>query len=343
MRVTSGAEIALRVAFAGVLAGGATAAYVGCFCGGCGCGDNLPPPQTFDVKFTTTCPADSGLEADAGDAAPDAADDASDGASDDASTDASAEDAAAEAGEIEAGPPCFASCAEACSALQPAGMTGEGVCDFADAGPNGVMTAHCESKIFCGGRKFDGLEAAPATTTLARMAWLEAASVHAFRRLARELAAHGAPRDLALAARACARDEIRHARLMTKLATSRGAIVPPVSAAPAPVRDLESIARENAVEGCVGETFGALQAEWRAAHEPDAEIAEAMRAIAPDELRHAALGWTIAAWIDGKLDDAARARVAAARAEAARTLVRDLERPDERALALGLSRHLWAA
>jgi len=323
MRVTSGAEIALRIAFASVLAGGATAAYVGCFCGGCGCGDNLPPPQTFEVTFTTTCPADSGLEADAGD---------------DASNDASAE-----AGQIEAGPPCFASCSEACSALQPAGMTGEGVCDFSDAGPNGLVTAHCESRIFCGGRKFDGLDAPPATTTLARMAWLEAASVHAFRRLARELAAHGAPRELVVAARACARDEIRHARAMSKLATSRGATVPPVSAPPAPLRDLESIARENAVEGCVGETFGALQAEWRAAHESDVEVAEAMRAIAPDELRHAALGWTIAAWIDGKLDDAARARVAAARTEAARTLVCDLERPDERTLALGLCRELWAA
>ncbi len=93
----------------------------------------------------------------------------------------------------------------------------------------------------------------------------------------------------------------------------------------------------------MGETYGALQAMWRGAHETDPELAAAMRAIAPDELRHAALGWTIAAWMDTKLDDLARARVRRARSEAARALVGNAPSAAERALAAGLNRDLWAA
>ena len=330
MQTTSGMEIALRVCFAGVLAGAAGAAYVGCFCGGCGpC--NGPAPETFDVTFRTTCAADSGLEASVSDAASDSASDAAEDAG---------EDAAAEL-------PCFSTCAEACSALQPTSLTGSGVRDFSDAGEGGVVTAHCESRIFCGGRKFDGLDAPMiAGETLgawiAKMAWLEAASVHAFRRMARELAAHGAPSELVRCAKACARDEIRHARMMTKLATKHGVTVPPVVASRATIRDLESIARENAVEGCVGETYGALYAAWQATHETDVELATAMSAIAPDELRHAAFGWQVAAWIDAKLDDVERTRVRDARTEAARALVTEARSAQERALAIGLSNALWA-
>jgi len=67
------------------------------------------------------------------------------------------------------------------------------------------------------------------------------------------------------------------------------------------VRDLEEIALENAVEGCVRETFAGVAATYKAAHAGDAGIAAAMRIIAQDETRHAALAWDVAAWLDGKL------------------------------------------
>jgi len=168
---------------------------------------------------------------------------------------------------------------------------------------------------------------------LANLAWLEAASISAFRRLARELRAHGAPRALILRAKESARDEARHARLMSKLATKHGASVPRVTIRDVPVRSLESIARENAVEGCVMETYGALTAAWDATHEPDPEIADAMSQIAPDELRHAALGWAVAAWANERLSPAARKRVRAARNAAALALVAETPTKPESILA----------
>jgi hypothetical protein len=131
---------------------------------------------------------------------------------------------------------------------------------------------------------------------------------------------------------------------MIALASKHGGVVPPVPRAPREVRDLESIARENAVEGCVGETFGAAVAAWQAASSADAEIASAMRAIAPDELRHAALGWAVHAWIQRRLPTAARERVLAARDEAARDLVeKSRATREEHAIARSIAGALWAA
>jgi hypothetical protein len=80
------------------------------------------------------------------------------------------------------------------------------------------------------------------------------------------------------------------------------------------------MARENAVEGCVNETFGALVAAWQAAHARDASRRRSFARIAADEARHAALSWAVARWAEGRLDSGARARVAAAAARAARAL-----------------------
>ncbi len=211
------------------------------------------------------------------------------------------------------------------------------------------MTAHCEAVVQCLGRRFDGLAAPeivagnPSGAWLAQAAWLEAASVHAFRRLARELEAHGAPRTLVLRAKACAKDESRHARMMMALAKKRRVAVPRVAAPRSGVRALESVARENAIEGCVGETYGALHAAWLASHETDGDVAAAMAAIAPDELRHAALGWAVAEWIDAKLTRAQRGRVRRARTDAAREIVLHARTQEERTLAEGLMQRLWAA
>src|SRR4029079_4274037 len=76
-------------------------------------------------------------------------------------------------------------------------------------------------------------------------------------------------------------------------------------------RPLAEVAIENAVEGCVRETFGAMMATYQAAHAEDAEIARIMRRVARDETRHAALSWAVARWAWPALDEAARAALAA--------------------------------
>lgn len=156
---------------------------------------------------------------------------------------------------------------------------------------------------------------------LAQAAWLEAASVHAFARLARELAGRGAPRALVRGALAAAGDEIRHTALMTRLARRYGGTVPAPEVGAFAERPLEALAIENAVEGCVRETWGAVIALWQSHTARDAEVRRAFRTIASDEIRHAALAWAIDRWAAPLLDDDARARAGAAREAAARELL----------------------
>ncbi|MGN6103788.1 MAG: hypothetical protein ACTHU0_01665 [Kofleriaceae bacterium] len=156
---------------------------------------------------------------------------------------------------------------------------------------------------------------------LAQAAWLEAASVHAFVQLARELGQLGAPRGLIGGALAAARDEVRHAAIVARLAHRYGAIVPAVQLAPVADRALEAIAIENAAEGCVRETWGAVVALWQARVARDPELRAAFAEIARDEIRHAALAWAIDRWAAPQLAPEARSRVAAARERAARELM----------------------
>ena len=156
----------------------------------------------------------------------------------------------------------------------------------------------------------------------ASAAHLEAASIHAFRILRRELASYRAPRDLLDAAKRAEADEVKHARMTTRIARSHGAKPPKVHVKRGARRSLEEVALENAVEGCVRETFGALVAMWQAERARDSDIAAAMKEIAIDETRHAALAWNVAAWADEQLDAKARKRVNTAKNKA----IRDLEK-----------------
>ena len=183
-------------------------------------------------------------------------------------------------------------------------------------------TSQMECGGFCEGRRPDGLDAAcvagddPIGRWFARSAYLEAASVDAFRILEGELRRHRAPSRLLRGCRRAARDEVKHARVTTALARRHRVRAPkPVVAKRAP-RALEAIAIENAIEGCVRETFGALLASTQAAEARDPVIRAAMKRIARDETRHAALSWSLDAWIMSKLDRAGRARVEAARRQA---------------------------
>jgi hypothetical protein len=187
---------------------------------------------------------------------------------------------------------------------------------------------------------------------LAEAAWLEAASIPAFIYLARELDSHGAPRGLSRLALAAARDEIRHARTMTAMARRYGGTPPIADVAMPTVRSLEDMAIENAVEGCVRETWGALVAMWQAQRSTDRELRAAFRAISADEARHSALAWAVDSWLSTRLDDAAKKRVIEARHLAVRELFEGVDAEvhtvlglpfgaDARMLATRAERALW--
>jgi hypothetical protein len=197
--------------------------------------------------------------------------------------------------------------------------------------------------ICAGGRCPEGL--APPTSAgardplgawLAGNAYLEAASVDAFEVLAAELGAHRAPPALIHAARAAIADERRHAETVGRLAAQRRAVPPIAQVNRGPVRDLESVARENAVEGCVRETYAALLAFRQGYAATDPAVRSAMSGIARDEARHAALAWAVDDWSRALLTPAARRRVREARYEAIEALaiapLADLSR-DDRAVA----------
>ncbi|RKH15336.1 ferritin-like domain-containing protein [Corallococcus sp. CA053C] len=159
----------------------------------------------------------------------------------------------------------------------------------------------------------------------AEAAHLEAASVHAFLRLREELALHGADAGLQDAARRSAMDEVMHTDVTGRLARRFGATPQRPVVAERPLRPLSEVALDNAVEGCVRETYGALVAHYQALHARDAEVREAMMSIAEDETRHAGLSWDIDQWARPRLSaperealrEAQRQAVALLRAEVA--------------------------
>lgn len=141
---------------------------------------------------------------------------------------------------------------------------------------------------------------------LSTCSYLESESVHAFARLRTELAAHGAPRDLLDASEEAERDEVRHTEMTRALARRFGGAPLIASVGAVDVRPFFEVARENAVEGCVRETYGAVVALVRAARSKDPHLREAMLSIARDECKHAELSWRIIAWTLPRLGAAER-------------------------------------
>jgi hypothetical protein len=159
----------------------------------------------------------------------------------------------------------------------------------------------------------------------AEVAELEASAVAAFGQLADELAVHRAPRPLLRDALRSRRDEIRHARVTARLARRYGTRPTMPRVRPIAPRSLVEVAADNAAEGCVRETFGALVATLQARRAADPFVRNAMRSIAIDETRHAALSWEIAAWADARLSPAERRRVAAHTRQATERFVASVE------------------
>jgi hypothetical protein len=166
----------------------------------------------------------------------------------------------------------------------------------------------------------------------AAAAHLEAASIHAFLRLREELALHGAEAHLQEAALRSACDEVWHTEVSRRLAGLFGAVPPRPGVDALPLRSLFEMALDNAVEGCVRETFGALVAHHQAANARDAGIRQVMAQIAEDETRHAGLSWAIDRWVQPKLSAPERERLREARAQAVAALREEMATPQEAVL-----------
>jgi hypothetical protein len=209
--------------------------------------------------------------------------------------------------------------------LLDAGVIDAGMAETLDAGAVFIICA-CQG---AGGRRPEGLEPCDAIANssvgafFAHSAHLEAASVHAFARMRHELRMLRAPsRLISRAARAIA-DERRHARVVSSLARRFGATPASPRVRRPRKRSIESIAIENATEGCVRETFAALVAHWQALHARDPIVRAAYARIARDETRHAELAHEAARFFDSMLGHAARIRVSRARDAALAELARE--------------------
>lgn len=193
----------------------------------------------------------------------------------------------------------------------------------------------------CEGRRTEGIGEPRAVNDaglgayFAAASYLEAVSVHAFARLQVELAAHGAPEDLIDLARRAETDEVRHTQLTERLARRFGRQPEiPIPVSPE-VRGLFAIALENAVEGCVRETYGAAVACFRAMRAEDASVRAAMESIARDECEHADLAHRITAWALPRLSRDERDTIHMAMRAAMNELLdrgEDHLAPEERAL-----------
>lgn len=216
------------------------------------------------------------------------------------------------------------------SGVGGAGVGGAGVGGSGE--PAHAILCHVNRTAYCEGRRHVAVESditgtgpTEVAAWLARATHAEAASVHAFLALSDELRAFGAPADLIGRARAAAADEVRHARSMARVASRAGAAAPtaPVTAKPAP-RDLRALAIENAVEGCVHETFAALMAMHQAEHAEDDAVRTTMAAIASDEIQHGELAWAVHRWARTQLDAEAVAAIDDALREAAAGMIAGL-------------------
>jgi hypothetical protein len=129
------------------------------------------------------------------------------------------------------------------------------------------------------------------------------------------------------------RDERRHVRQTSALARRYGEkpIVPfpPPSRA---TRTLLAMALENAVEGCIRETYSALECAWQAHLATDPVVRATMKRIARDELRHLALSWAVNGWALGRLGAEGRRRVREAQRETIAALKSELARDPHESL-----------
>jgi hypothetical protein len=164
------------------------------------------------------------------------------------------------------------------------------------------------------------------------VALLEHGSVAAFANVSLELMALGAPASMVEAAHVAALDEIRHARIFWSLVKelSDEDVGPGPMTIPHQPIDAERILVSTVVEGCVGETLGAL-VFFEVAERVGGELGKLYRAIAEEEATHAELAFRIVRFLVGSDPRLAeRARDAARRASRQGSPMLDLDEKSQR-------------
>lgn len=200
-------------------------------------------------------------------------------------------------------------------------------CELVDY--DGRPAVHYVSSVECiGGRRPPGADLDQEKTArsaagawFAGLAELEEASVYAFVWLGLELERLGAPTELVARCTSAAADEVHHAHAVARLAKRYGADLEPAPTPTLPAqRSLQEVAMENAREGCVRETYGALVAVWQSKHSTDPMVRSVMSQIAVDESRHAELSADIDAWARTVLSELDCSALDSAKSKAVATL-----------------------
>jgi len=179
---------------------------------------------------------------------------------------------------------------------QESGDTGD------DSQVVGTVTCSGEGDHYCEGRRplgFQNKECA----YFARSAHLEASSVVAFQQLIDQLRRWKAPQNLIDRAIKAAEDEVRHATQMTRLANLFGQEIPEVSLDSVIDQGIFIAALHNATEGCVFETWAALEATLKSRFATTVELRDIYTEIARDEIGHAQLSWDLHQWFKGQLSE----------------------------------------
>lgn len=130
-------------------------------------------------------------------------------------------------------------------------------------------------------------------------ALMEHASIASFAQFTLDLMRLGAPPDLLRDSQLAGLDEIEHSRIAFTIAerltgVGLGPSELPLGALEA--HDLNQAIAAAIHEGCVGETLAACLLSEQARRCTDPFIAEQLKRIAEDELRHAELAWRFVAW-----------------------------------------------
>lgn len=86
------------------------------------------------------------------------------------------------------------------------------------------------------------------------------------------------------------------------------------------------MARENLVEGCVRETFGAAVATFQAERAATPQVRARLRAIAADEITHAELSHDLARWLWRRVGARAQIELTRLATESVRELRREITR-----------------
>ena len=178
------------------------------------------------------------------------------------------------------------------------------------------------------------------------VALMEHASIAAFARFALEILSLGAPPELVVGTYEAMADETVHARDAFALASAYlGKPVGPgqldVSASLFARTPLD-VVRTAILEGCIGETVAAVEAQEALAHATDPAVRNALARVTRDEARHAELAWRFVKWVMENGDATLRAEAASVlvgivEAEAAPygSLDRAREKPNTTLLAHG--------